>query len=119
MVPAWFAIGNNIVFQAGPVSFDFNDQPAIGATATYQFLDKQTRVVVDSGSMTLTDPAAVTFQQEISETKTGLYDPNSNPNGIKPFHVYVLRTTIVNGSIQGTRSTDLLAVLDPPDSDQN
>lgn len=115
MIPATFTIGDDLPFDLNDVQGGRDHTPLTGATVTWEFVDKQTRTVIASGSMDLYDDVAASFEGVVEATHLGLYDAVGNPNGIIPGREYVLRATINDSGVHTTKSATSRAVLDPPD----
>lgn len=112
--PTFIVIGDDFPFELNNVRDDEgNNLPS--ATAAWSLLDKLTRVVVASGSMTQYDTNPSSFEAVISSDDLELYDEDTNPDGLKPAREYVLRARVTSGGNDTTHVAFLTATLDPPE----
>lgn len=114
MVPAAFTIGDDLLFAANNVKAGRSPYPYIpDADLSYQLVHARTRVVVSEGEMTLYDAVTASYEGVIPRTDLGLYDADTNPDGVRPRDLYVLRVTVDDGGVLTTLAAEMVAVLDP------
>lgn len=117
--PALLVIGDSFPFRADNVMSGRDDAPLPSADVSYKLLDLETRDVVAEGDMSLYDAPSASFEAVIDDSELTAYDPDTNPDGIKPEHEYVLRVTVDNNGTKTSKVRRLVAKLDPPDEEDD
>jgi len=118
MIPSFFIIGDSLSFTADDVKSGRTDANLPSATATYSFIDAQTRIEIASGSMSQYDTDPSSFEAVIASTLLEEFDAQSNPDGIKVKQNYILRVTTDNAGLLTTHSAEMVALYEPPTTEE-